>query len=429
MKFAKLTTMALAGALIAGPAMAELVVPLLSYRTGPYAPSGIPYADGVTDYFTLLNERDGGIGGEAIRLIECETAYNTEKGVECYESIKPEHPLMHFPLSTGITYQLIPKATADHIPMHSMGYGRTSASYGEVFPWIFNFPANYWDAASIIIKHILKQEGDDLSGKKIALVYHNSAYGREPIPTLEALSEKHGFELTTLAVDHPGLEQGAQWLQIRRDRPDYVILWGWGVMNQVSIQEAANIRFPMDHLIGAWWSGSEADVLPAGASADGYKAAAFHGPGKDFPLYDEIQQYVVDPGMAAGDGSHLGEVLYNRGTYQAVAVAEAIRKAQEMTGEAHVTAEDMREALENLEISDDRWAELGLPGFAPAVAITCEDHGAPHLGAIQQWDAEAKTWTLISEFIKSDHEIIDPLIEADALAYAKERGIEPRSCE
>src|SRR5699024_574963 len=157
---------------------------------------------------------------------ECETAYNTEKGVECYESTKA-NALVVMPLSTGITYQLIPKAAADKIPLQTMGYGRTSASYGKVFPWVFNFPANYWDAASIIVKHILEQEGGDISDNHIMLIYHNSAYGREPIRTLEELSEKHGFEFSMQAVDHPGQEQGSQWLRVRRDRPDYVILYGY----------------------------------------------------------------------------------------------------------------------------------------------------------------------------------------------------------
>jgi branched-chain amino acid transport system substrate-binding protein len=428
MKLAKLTALALAGSMVAGPAMAELVVPLLSYRTGPYAPSGIPYADGYTDYLNLLNERDGGIGGEKIRLIECETAYNTEKGVECYESTKGEGALVYHPLSTGITYQLIPKATADKIPVHSMGYGRTSAADGTVFPYIFNFPGTYWDAASIIVKHILEQEGGDLNGKKIALVYHNSAYGKEPIRTLEELSKKHGYQFTAIPVDHPGQEQKSQWLQIRRDRPDYVILWGWGVMNQVSIQEAANIRFPMDHMIGVWWSASEADVLPAGAGADGYKAIAFHAPGMDFPLYDDLKTHVYDKGMAAGDGSHHGEVLYNRGLYAAISIAEGIRNAQEIAGTAQITPDQMRDGLETLEISEDRWAEIGLPGYAPGVKISCENHGAPGLGAISQWDADSKTWTLITDFIEPDHEVVQPLIEADAQAFAKESNIEPREC-
>ena len=160
-----------------------LVFPSLSYRTGPYAPNGIPFADGYADYFTLLNERDGGIGGVPARVIECETGYNTEKGVECYESTKGQGALVYQPLSTGITYQLIPKATADDIPVHSMGYGRTSAANGRVFSHIFNYPGTYWDAASIIIKYINDEEFGDLNDKKIALVYHNSAYGKEPIRT------------------------------------------------------------------------------------------------------------------------------------------------------------------------------------------------------------------------------------------------------
>ncbi|MHA1128859.1 MAG: ABC transporter substrate-binding protein, partial [Alphaproteobacteria bacterium] len=184
--------------------MADLVFPSLSYRTGPYAANGTPVADAYADYFTLLNERDGGIGGVMTKVIECETGYSTEKGVECYESTKGEGALVYAPLSTGITYQLIPKATADDIPVHSMGYGRTSAANGDVFSHVFNFPANYWNGASIAINHILDQNGGDINGKSIALVYHNSAYGKEPIRTLEVLSEKHGFDLTLLPVDHPG---------------------------------------------------------------------------------------------------------------------------------------------------------------------------------------------------------------------------------
>lgn len=174
----KLGTLAVAGLMAASPVMADLVFPSLSYRTGPYAAGGIPFADGYADYFTLLNERDGGIGGETIRVPECETAYNTEKGVECYESTKGEGALVYQPLSTGITYQLIPKVTADDIPMLTSGLGRTSAKNGNTFSHVFNFPANYWDGASVAIKHIMEQEGGSLEGKKIALVYHNSAYGR-----------------------------------------------------------------------------------------------------------------------------------------------------------------------------------------------------------------------------------------------------------
>jgi branched-chain amino acid transport system substrate-binding protein len=429
MKMNKFAAIVATAMMTASPALAELVIPALSYRTGAYAPSGIPYADGFADYFTMLNERDGGIGGEKVRVLECETGYNTQKGVECYEATKGENALVYVPQSTGITYQLIPKAEVDQIPVYSVAYGRTSASNGEVFKWVFNNPGTYWDGASIMIKYVMEQEGGSLQGKKISLVYHNSAYGKEPIRTLEELAKKHGFELTLLPVDHPGQEQKSQWLQIRRDRPDYVFMWGWGVMNSVAIQEATNIRFPMDKFIGIWYSGSEGDVLPAGAGADGYKSITWHAPGYDFPAFDDIKSNVIDKGMGAGDGTRLGEVSYNRGVYTAVVISEAIRTAQKMTGKSVINPSDMRDGFEALGITAERWAELGLPNYAPAFQITCKDHGAPHLGAIQQWDATAKTWSLITDYMEPDHELVQALILEDSLAYAKENNITPRTCE
>ncbi len=419
----KLTTVALGAVMAAGPVMADLVFPSLSYRTGPYAAGGIPFADGYADYFTLLNERDGGIGGVPARVLECETGYNTEKGVECYESTKGEGALVYQPLSTGITYQLIPKATADDIPIHSMGYGRTSAKNGDVFSHVFNYPANYWDGASGAVNYLLEINNGDISGKKIALVYHNSAYGKEPIRTLEELSKKHGFELSLLPVDHPGQEQKSQWLQIRRDRPDNVLMWGWGVMNQVAVQEAANIRFPMENFIGIWWSGSENDVLAAGDAANGYKALTFHGVGSDFPVFDDIKTHVVDKGLTAGAGDQIGTVLYNRGLYAAMLAAEAAKKAQEIHGTGEITAGMMRDGMEALEVTPALMEELGLPNFGPSFAVSCANHGGDALVGVTQWDASAQEWSLISEFKPTDGEVIGALINEDSSAYAAENNI------
>jgi branched-chain amino acid transport system substrate-binding protein len=422
----KLTMLTAAAVMAAGPALADLVFPSLSYRTGPYAANGIPFADGYEDYFTLVNQRDGGIGGVMAKVIECETGYNTEKGVECYESTKGEGALIYQPLSTGITYQLIPKVTADGIPLHTMGYGRTSAKNGKTFEWVFNYPANYWDGASIAVNHILDENGGDISGKKIALVYHNSAYGKEPIRTLEELSAKHGFDLTLLPVDHPGQEQKSQWLQIRRERPDYVVMWGWGVMNQVAIQEAANIRFPMENFIGVWWSGSENDVKPVGAAANGYKALNMHMPGADFPIYDDLKTHVYDAGLSSGAGDQAGTVLYNRGMYAAMLAVEAAKVAQEIHGTADITPAMMRDGMEALNITEEKMAELGLPNFGPTFSVSCENHGGDGLGIVQQWDAAAGKWNAITDYIQSDASVLDALIAEDSGAYAAENNIAER---
>lgn len=426
MRLTKLAAVLAVTTLVATPAMADLVFPSLSYRTGPYGANGIPFADGYSDYFTLVNERDGGIGGEKAKVVECETGYNTEKGVECYESTKGMGALVYQPLSTGITYQLIPKVTADGIPLHSMGYGRTSAANGKVFSHVFNYPANYWNGASIAINHILKENGGDVKGKKVTLLYHNSAYGKEPIRTLEELSKKHGFKLTLIPVDHPGQEQKSQWLQIRREKPDNVIMWGWGVMNQVAIQEAANIRFPMDKFIGIWWSGSENDVIPAGDAAHGYKALGMHAVGSDFPVFADLKKYVGDAGKAAGAGDQVGTVLYNRGMYAAMLAVEAVKTAQALHNTKAITPAMMRDGMEALDINDAKMAALGMAGFGPSFKVTCENHGGPGLGSVTQWDAKAKKWTQISDFGPSDSGVINALIKEDSSAFAKENKITER---
>jgi len=212
-----------------------------------------------------------------------------------------------------------------------MGYGRTDAADGRIFKWVFNFPTTYWSQASAFVRYVGEEEGglDKLAGTSIALLYHNSAYGKEPIPVLKALSAKYGFKLRLVAVDHPGQEQKAAWLQIRRHKPDWIFLWGFGVMNQVALKEAAAGNFPMDRMLGVWWAGTESDVVPAGDKAIGYKAGTFHAPGSDFPLFQDIVKYVYDGDFEEARRNHWGEVLYNRVILNNVYTREAMLTAMD----------------------------------------------------------------------------------------------------
>ncbi|MFQ5757352.1 MAG: ABC transporter substrate-binding protein, partial [Acidiferrobacterales bacterium] len=362
---------------------------------------------------------------------ECETQYNTKLGVECYEKLKNKGPTgaaLVNPYSTGITYQLIPKAPVDKVPILSMGYGRTAAADGTVFAWAFNFPTTYWSQASGFINYVAQQEGglDKLRGKKIAHVYHNSAYGKEANPTLQVLAEKYGYKLTLLAVDHPGQEQKATWLQIRRLRPDWIFMSGWGVMNQVAVKEAAAINYPMDHFVGNWWSGSDADVVPAGKGAIGYKSTAFHFAGTGFPVHKDIIKYVYNGDAAAAKRNNLGEVLYNRTLVNAMFGVEAIRTAMQKFGNKPMTGEQVRWGLEHLHVTDRRLKALGMGGFTRGFEVTCADHetGGPII--IQQWDG--KKWKMVSDWVPTLRDVVRPMIEKAAAEYAKENNITPRKC-
>jgi branched-chain amino acid transport system substrate-binding protein len=421
--------LALLLALGPGAALAadEIYIPLLVYRAGPYAPSGVPLANGFIDYFKLVNAK-GGINGVKIVWEECETQYDTKQGVECYERLKGKRPAMVNPYSTGITYQLIPKAPVDKIVLHSMGYGMTAAADGRWFPWVFSFPMTYWSQASAVIRYIGQQEGgmDKLKGKKIAHVFHNSPYGKEANPTLETLAKQHGFDLLLLAVDHPGQEQKATWLQVRRQRPDWVFMSGWGVMNQVAIKEAAAVNYPMDRFIGNWWSASDADLVPAGEQGKGYKGATFHAPGTAFPVHAEIFKTLYDKGQGTfPERDRVGEVLYNRGVVNAMFNVEAVRTAMAKHGKS-LTPEQIRWGFENLNLTDKRLEELGMKGFTKAVKVTCENHEGNGQVLIQQWDG--KRFKVVSDFIEPIREVVRPKLEEAAVEEAKKLGYSKRDC-
>ncbi len=404
----------------ASHALAEdtLFVPLLTYRTGPFANSGIPIANGMHDYLAMLNARDGGIGGVKIAIEECETGYKNEKGVECYESLKSKHPLVVNPYSTGITLALIPKASVDGIPILSMAYGLSASAVGQDFPWIFNPPATYWDGMSIVLEYIAKQEGGvaKLKGKTIGYIYFDGGYGLEPIPLLDQLAKDYGFTVKKYPVPPADMQnQSGLWLSVRRDRPDWMIMWGWGAMNPTAVTEAAKTGYRMDHFIGVWWSGSEDDARPAGAGAKGYLSLNFNAVGASFPAIKDIEKYVIAKGNSQTPKSMVGENFYNRGVMNSAIVAEAIRNAQKLTGKKVITAADMRRGLETLQISEARWKALGLSGFAAPIEVACKDHNGHHAAYVQQWDG-AK-WVKISDWIKPMKDKVMPLLDAAARDY------------
>ena len=220
-RLALAATLAAAGSGFAASASAqanEQFFPLLSYRTGAYAPNGIPWANGKQDYIKLVNARDGGINGVKITYEECETGYATDRGVECYERLKTRPGVaMVDPLATGITFALTEKAAVDKIPLMTMGYGLSISQDGKAFKWNFPYRGSYWTGADILIQHIGKNAGgmDKLKGKKVAYVYHDSPYGKDAIPLLEKRAQMHGFTLQMMPVTAPGVEQKSTWLQIR----------------------------------------------------------------------------------------------------------------------------------------------------------------------------------------------------------------------
>ena len=428
----KFLTLALAAAsaVASTPAFAqakEQFFPVLVYRTGAYAPNGVPFANGYVDYLKYVNAK-GGINGVKISFEECETGYATDKGVECYERLKGKGATVFQPLSTGITFALTEKAPGDKIPLITAGYGRADTVDGLSFKWNFPLLGTYWTGADVLVQHIAKKEGgaDKLKGKKIALVYHDSPFGKEPIAALQARAAMHGFDLQLLPVTAPGVEQKATWLQVRQSRPDYVFLWGWGVMNSAALKEAVATGYPREKMYGVWWSGAEPDVKDVGQGAKGYNALAMqHGAEPNAKVVQDILKEVHGKGQGTGPKDEVGQVLYMRGLISSMLGVEGVKRAQERFGKGKVmTGEQVRWGLENLALDQKKLDALGFAGVMRPVSTSCADHLGSSFARIHTWDG-AK-WGFSSDWYEADQSILKPLVKASAEKYLAEKKLQRR---
>ncbi len=430
MKLKTLALLALAAGL-SSAAMAqakEQFFPVLVYRTGAYGPNGGPWANGYLDYLKLTNA-NGGIHGVKVSYEECEFGYATDRGVECYERLKGRGATVFQPLSTGVTFALTEKAPADKIPLITAGYGRSESQDGGVFTWNFPLIGSYWMAADVLVQHIAKKEGgfDKLKGKKFTLVYHDSPYGKEPIPMLTERSKMHGFDLNLIPVAHPGVEQKSAWLQIRQQRPDYVLLWGWGVMNTAALKEAQATGFPRDKMYGVWWAGAEPDVKDVGEGAKGYHALTMqHGVHPDAKVVQDILAKVHAKGQGTGPKDEVGQVLYMRGMISAMLAVEGVKRAQERFGKGKVmTGEQTRWGLENLALDQKKLDALGFAGVMRPVSTSCQDHMGSAWARVHTWDG--KKWVFSSDWLQADEAILKPMVRTAADKYAAEKKLTRRT--
>ncbi|EKF42453.1 ABC transporter substrate-binding protein [Nitratireductor indicus] len=406
---------------LAGPVAAQddsIYIPNLAYRTGPFASTGTPLMNGQRDYIMMLNERDGGLNGVKLQYDECETGYNTEKGMECYEKTKARAVVTQ-PWSTGITLQVLPKSNVDKIPILAAGYGFSPMSDGKVFQWAYNPPSSYWDGASMILQNISGGDLASLKGKKIAFLHLDHPFGKEPLPLLEAMAKKHGFTLVPIPVGLTEMQnQSAQWLQIRRERPDFVIMWGWGAMNAGAITEAVKTKYPMNQFVGVWWSGHDGDMKLVGDAGKGYRSISWSVPNSESGLMQDIKKYVVDAGKSQinqGEGE-FDSVFYQRGLMISLMLVEGIKVAQDHFDVRAPNPEQLRWGLENIKLDEARLKELGADGMLVPFSTSCSNHTGHGGGWILEWDG-AK-FVKASDLLQPDRAEIEPLELEKAKEYA-----------
>ena len=383
----------------------EIVIGIQCDRTGATQTVGVHLCPGTQDYVKLINSK-GGVEGHKIRAIEIDHEYKVPQGMESYERHKKEGAVSIAVYGTPHIYALAQKLTEDRIPGTSPGFGSAAAADGQRYPYIFPIAATYWSQAAAAVKYAKDQTGG-LRGKKIAYLFFDNPAGREPIQVLEDIAEREGFQLKTFAVPPPGVEMGAQVLDIaQRYRADYVITHLFGRSPSVSIKELKRVGFPLRKVVAMVWGSAEADIEAAGgwSVAEGYNAMQFAGVGSDYPVLNEIREMYKKEGKEPPK-EMASTVYYNRGVLIGALHVEAIRNALKEKKDGHITGEDVKKGFEKI-------SNFTLGGLVPPLKVTPADHEGG--GVVQIFTVKGGKFVKSTEWFNAYNDIVAKHIKEGA---------------
>jgi len=357
-----------AGASVASAQKKDVVLGFQTDRTGVTANIGVPVGTGYNDYVALINSK-GGVEGYKLKVVEIDNEYKVPPAVEGYERQKKEGAVVIGLFGTPHTQALTARLAEDKIPGTSPGFGSALSADGIKYPYLFPIAASYWSQMAGALQFAKSQLGGSLKGKKIAYLMYDNPAGKEPLPILEAIAKQEGFEHRVFAVPPPGVEMGAQILDlVQRFRPDFVVTHLFGRAPSVSVKELKRNGYPLRKVVAMVWGGAEADIDAAGgyAAAEGYNTLQFAGVGSEFPVIREILNMYSAQGREPPKDMR-STVMYNRGVLIAATHIEAIRNAIKLNGGKQPTGEDVKKGFEAI-------SDFSLGGLVPPLKITAEDH-------------------------------------------------------
>src|SRR6266850_814937 len=386
------------GSVVPASANHEIVIGLQCDRTGATQIVGTVLCPGFHDYVALVNSK-GGVEGRQLKVLEIDHEYKVPPGVEAYERHKKDGAVTMAIYGTPHIYALAAKLTEDRIPGTSPGFGSAAAADGQRYPYIFPIAATYWSQAAAAVDFVKKQLSGGLKGKKIAYLFYDNPAGREPIEVLEDLAAKEGFQLKTFAVPPPGVEMGAQVLDIaQRYRADFVISHLFGGAPSVSIKELKRVGYPLKKVIGLVWASAEANIEGAGGFtvADGYFAMQFAGVGTDYPVLNEIREMYKKQGKPAPK-EMASTVFYNRGVLVAALHVEAIRNALKAKPDGKITGVDTKAGFEKI-------SNFTLGGLVPPLKISPTDHEGG--GLVQIWQVKDGKFVKVTDWFAAYQDVV-----------------------
>lgn len=369
----------LATSLVRGQTAEDIVLGGSIPMTGVFAFAGVGINAGIGDYVKIVNDA-GGIAGRKLRYVPEDTGYKVDVSVAAFKKITSQNKVnLYYGDSTAFSKTINPELErTGNILMTGASFA-TELNNPQKYPDQFLVGPDYTEMFGILLRHIAKEK----PAAKVAFVYSDSEFGRDPVDSSEALAKKLGLNVVIKIMTPPGsVDVSGEVIKLRRAAPDYTIFHGYILAPIPEFITQGKQMGMTSKWMGTFWTMDSSTVMKMGEPGDGFMGVMpyryYYDTSAKAPMLDKIRQMRPEYQSTA----------YIQGFLAAMLFVEATKRTLEAKKE--LNAKNLKAALNSIK-DFDTGGLIGVP-------ITIRGNSIP-VGRVYKADMKQQKMLPASDWI------------------------------
>ncbi|WP_368643643.1 ABC transporter substrate-binding protein [Castellaniella ginsengisoli] len=350
--------------------------------SGVFAFAGVGIHAGIGDYVKMLNEA-GGIEGHKVRYVPEDTAYKVDVSVAAFKKITSQNEVhLYYGDSTGFSKTINPELNRlGNILMTGASFA-SEINDPEAFPAQFLVGPDYTEMFGILLRYIAQEK----PGAKVAFVYSDTEFGRDPIEKSSAAAQALGLTVAATIMTPPGsVDVSTEVLKLRRANPDYTIFHGYVLAPIPEFVSQGRQMGLKTKYMGTFWTMDNSTVMKMGENADGFMGVMpfryYYDDAPDAPMLQKIRALRPEYQSTA----------YMQGFLSAMLLTEAAKRT--LADGKPLTTANLKAGLESIQ-NFDTGGIIGVP-------ISVKGNSLPY-GRIYRADVSQQKMVPASDWIVLD---------------------------
>lgn len=347
--------------------------------TGVFAFAGVGINAGIQDYVKIINDA-GGIAGRKVRYVPEDTGYKVDVSVATFKKITSQNKVnLYYGDSTGFAKTINPELERNGNILMAGASFASELNDPKKYPHQFLVGPDYTEMFGILLKHIAKEK----PGAKVAFVYSDSEFGRDPIEKSEAAAKALGLSVPIKIMTPAGsVDVSTEVIKLRRAKPDYTIFHGYILAPIPEFITQGKQQGMTSKWMGTFWTMDNSTVMKMGPDGDGFMGVMpfrYYYDTEPAPMLEKIR--AMRPEYQS--------VPYMQGFVAAMLFLESAKRC--LQANQPLTGDNMKAALNSLK-DFDTGGVIGVP-------ITITGNSIP-VGRVYKADMKAQKMLPASDWIR-----------------------------